>query len=147
MRVEAFRQEPRAFRFAPEDEADVPIVDVRRRLLRDHVIGAFNEDRLVGIGGLAWSTGAKTRHRALLYGMYVDAAFRGTGAADEIMGGLLDEARARVEIVTLTVVSENTRARRFYERWGFRAYGVEERAAKIGEGDYLDEMLMALRFD
>ena len=60
------------------------------------------------------------------------------------MKRLIDEARGSVEIVTLTVVSTNLRALRFYERWGFRAYGVEERSAKNGDGDYLDETLMAL---
>lgn len=102
---------------------------------------------MIGVGGLAWSDGAKTRHKALLYGMYLKAAHRGSGAADEIMKRLIDEARAKVEIVTLTVVSSNLRALRFYERWGFRAYGVEERSVKNGDGDYLDETLMARRLN
>jgi ribosomal protein S18 acetylase RimI-like enzyme len=81
----------------------------------------------------------------LYYGMYVRRAHRGAGVADAIMRELVDAARSRVEIVTLTVVSQNDRARRFYERWGFRAYGVEERAIKLAEDTYLDETLMALR--
>ncbi len=147
LRLESFRLEPRAFRFAPADEAHIAPDAVAARLTRDFVIGAFNADdsQLIGVGGLAWGDGAKTRHKALLYGMYVKAAHRGSGAADEIMEKLIDEASAKVEIVTLTVVSTNLRALRFYERWGFRAYGVEERSAKNGDGDYLDETLMALR--
>ena len=149
LRREGFRLEPRAFRFAPEDEAHVTPAAVAERLQRDFVIGAFSaeDSQLIGVGGLAWNDGVKTRHKALLYGMYVKAAHRGSGAADEIMKSLIDEARAKVEIVTLTVVSSNLRALRFYERWGFRAYGVEERSAKNGDGDYLDETLMALRFN
>lgn len=147
LRLEGFRVEPRAFRFAPEDEAHVMLSDVAQRLERDFVIGAFtsHESQLIGVGGLAWNDGVKTRHKALLYGMYLKAAHRGSGVADDIMQRLIDEARARVEIVTLTVVSSNLRALRFYERWGFRAYGIEERSAKNGDGDYLDETLMALR--
>jgi len=149
LRLESFRLETRAFRFAPEDEAHVAPAAVAARLQRDFVIGAFNADdsQMIGVGGLAWSEGVKTRHKALLYGMYVKAAYRGSGAADEIMNRLIEEARARVEIVTLTVVSTNVRALRFYERWGFRAYGVEERSAKNGDDDYLDETLMARRFN
>ncbi|MGJ0503328.1 MAG: N-acetyltransferase family protein [Methylocystis sp.] len=147
LRLEGFRLEPRAFRFAPEDEAHVTRDAVAARLERDVVIGAFSADdsQLIGVGGLAWSEGVKTRHKALLYGMYVQAARRGSGAADEIMTRLIEAARGRVEIVTLTVVSSNLRALRFYERWGFRAYGVEERSVKNGDGDYLDETLMAFR--
>jgi GNAT superfamily N-acetyltransferase len=148
-RLVAFGAEPRAFRFAPEDEADTPRSDVAARLQRDNVFGAFAEPdgaRLIGMGGLACHTGAKTRHKALLYGMYVDVDHRGTGVADDIMAQLIETAKTRVEIVNLTVVSSNSRALRFYERWGFRSYGVERSAVKVGEGDYLDETLMALDF-
>ncbi|MGD9657538.1 MAG: GNAT family N-acetyltransferase [Methylocystis sp.] len=149
LRLEGFRYEPRAFRFAPEDEAHLESDIVAARLQRDFVIGVFSDadSQLIGVGGLAWSDGVKTRHKALLYGMYVKAPHRGSGAADEIMKRLIDEASEKVEIVTLTVVSSNLRALRFYERWGFRAYGVEERSAKNGDDDYLDETLMALRFN
>ncbi|CAJ0887666.1 hypothetical protein AMST5_03812 [freshwater sediment metagenome] len=144
LRLEGFRLEPRAFRFAPEDEAATPVFDVSTRLMRDYVIGAFDGDTLVGVGGLARNSGAKTCHKALLYGMYVKPQYRSGVASDAIMRLLLDEARRSVEIVTLTVVAQNLRALRFYERWGFRAYGVEARSIKIGDGDYLDETLMAL---
>lgn len=149
LRLESFRLEPRAFRFAPEDEAHLSRADVAARLQRDFVIGAFDaeDSQLIGGGGLAWSDGVKTRHKALLYGMYVKAAYRGSSVADEIMKRLIEEARANVEIVTLTVVSTNLRALRFYERWGFRAYGVEQRSAKNDDGEYLDETLMARPFN
>ncbi|MBM3561911.1 MAG: GNAT family N-acetyltransferase [Alphaproteobacteria bacterium] len=149
LRLEGFRLEPRAFRFASEDEAHVTPAAVAERLQRDFVVGAFSAEdaQLIGVGGLAWSDGVKTRHKALLYGMYVKAPHRGSGVADEIMKRLIDEASAKVEIITLTVVSSNLRALRFYQRWGFRAYGVEERSAKNEDGDYLDETLMALRFN
>jgi RimJ/RimL family protein N-acetyltransferase len=144
LRLDAFRCEPSAFRYAPEDESDVPLAAVEERLQRDHVIGAFAGGELVGIGGLAFNTGVKTRHKALLYGMYVGETFRGSGAADAIVTALVDAARGRVEIVTLTVVAQNERARRFYERWGFRAYGVEARAIRLAQDAYLDELLMSM---
>lgn len=149
LRLESFSLEPRSFRYAPEDEAHMTLGAVEARMQRDFVIGAFNaeDSQLFGVGGLAWNEGVKTHHKALLYGMYVKAANRRSGAADEIMKRLIEEARARVEIVTLTVVSTNVRALRFYQRWGFRAYGVEERSAKNADGEYLDETLMALRFN
>ena len=147
LRLEGFRLEPRGFRYTPEDEANLPLADVEARLRRDHVVGAFAENALVGVGGLAFSNGLKTEHKALLYGMYIRNAFRGAGVGDSIMEQLMHVARGRVEIVTLTVVSQNTRARGFYERWGFRAYGVEERAIKLTDRDYLDETLMALRME
>lgn len=117
LRLEGFRLEPRAFRFAPEDEADIALSAVASRLREDYVAGAFDARVLIGVGGLACNRGVKTQHKALIYGMYVRAAYRGCGASDAIMAALIEEAQRRVEIVTLTVVSDNARARRFYERW------------------------------
>ncbi|WP_255608369.1 GNAT family N-acetyltransferase [Methylosinus sp. Sm6] len=147
LRLEGFRLHEREFRFAPEDEAGLSLEDVAARLARDAVFGACDGDALVGVAGLAFSGGAKTRHKALLWGMYLRAAYRGAGVADRLMSALMDEARGRAEMVTLTVIHGNARATRFYERWGFVAYGVEPRAVRTSGGDYLDEAMMALRLD
>ena len=81
--------------------------------------------------------------------MYVRESARGQGLADAIVSRLLEHARDRgVEIVQLTVMADNARARRFYERCGFTTYGVEPRAVKARDGErslYLDEALMAIR--
>jgi GNAT superfamily N-acetyltransferase len=147
LRLEGFRLQEREFRFAPEDEAGLSLEEVEARLARDAVFGACDGDTLVGVAGLAFSTGAKTRHKALVWGMYLRAPYRGAGVADRLMSALMGEARGRVEMVTLTVIAGNARAQRFYERWGFAIYGVEPRAVRTAAGDYLDEALMALRLD
>ena len=89
------------------------------------------------------------RHKALLWGMYVREAARGQGLGDVIVAALLSHARARgVEIVQLTVVADNARARRLYVRHGFTTYGIEPCAVKVRAGDAfidLDEALMSLR--
>ena len=46
-----------------------------------------------------------------------------------------------IEMICLSVVTANERARRFYERAGYRCYGIEPRAFKI-HGRYVDEALM-----
>jgi ribosomal protein S18 acetylase RimI-like enzyme len=145
LRLEGFRLHEREFRYAAPDEAGLSLADVAARLERDVVFGAFDEDILVGIAGLAISQGAKTWHKALLWGMYLRAAYRGAGHADALISALLQEARGRVEMVTLTVIHSNARALDFYGRWGFVVYGVEPRAVRTADGEYLDEALMALR--
>jgi RimJ/RimL family protein N-acetyltransferase len=146
LRLEGFRLQEREFRYAPEDEADLPLAEAAARLERDFVVGAFDASgALVGVAGLAPQRGAKTRHKALLWGMYLRAAYRGGGAADGMMSALLGHARGRVEIVNLTVMAENRRAIRFYERWGFQTYGVEPAAVRAADGAYLDEAAMFLR--
>jgi ribosomal protein S18 acetylase RimI-like enzyme len=143
--MEGFTLHPLQFRVAPEDEQDVSLQAVGERLEGTFVAGGFDADGLAGVGGVTRYEGAKLRHRALLWGMYVRQRARGRGLADELMRVLLDEARSQeVEQVILTVVAENARARRFYERWGFSIYGIEPRAIKTGDG-YLDEASMVCR--
>jgi RimJ/RimL family protein N-acetyltransferase len=143
LRLEAFRLEPRCFRYAPEDEIAIGATESADRLERDFVVGFFADDALAGAAGLTFLTGAKLRHKALLWGMYLRTAHRGSGAADRLMAALIERASFQAEIVTLSVIDQNARAKRFYERWGFKSYGLERRAAKLDDGDYLDEALMA----
>lgn len=145
LRLEAFRLQEREFRFAPEDEADLPLADVASRLERDFVVGAFIETDMIGVAGLSRFTGMKVRHKGLLWGMYVRAECRGSGAADRLMAAIVDQAEGAIEAITLTVIADNRRAVRFYERWGFAIYGTEPASVKLPNGAYLDEALMIKR--
>jgi RimJ/RimL family protein N-acetyltransferase len=139
LRLEGLTLDTRAFRSSVEDEAAHPAAD---RLAEDFWIGAFEGDTLVGVGGLARDSRSRLRHKMVLRGMYISASARGQGAADGIIDRLLDHARAEGAVqVVLTVVADNTRARRVYERHGFTVYGVEPRAVRL-DGEYLDEALM-----
>jgi ribosomal protein S18 acetylase RimI-like enzyme len=142
VRLEGFALHPLQFRVAPEDESGLSLQAVGERLAETFVGGGFHGDELMGIGGLTRFEGAKLRHRALLWGMYVRARARGHGLADELMRILLAEARSQgIAQVILTVAAENQRARGLYEHWGFSVYGIEPRAIKVGH-DFLDEALM-----
>jgi ribosomal protein S18 acetylase RimI-like enzyme len=142
LRLEGFALHPLQFRVAPEDESGLSLQAVGERLAKAFVGGGFHGDELMGIGGMTRFEGAKLRHRAVLWGMYVRERGRGHGLADELMRILLAEARSQgIAQVILTVAAENQRARRLYERWGFSVYGIEPRAIKEGH-DFLDEALM-----
>ncbi len=55
---------------------------------------------------------------------YVLKPWQGAGVAADLMGWVLDEARARgAEAILLSVFVDNHRARRFYERYGFEPVG------------------------
>jgi ribosomal protein S18 acetylase RimI-like enzyme len=146
LRLEGFRLQNREFRFAPEDETEIRLADIEARLERDFVVAVFSGGAMVGVAGLTRFIGVKLRHKALLWGMYVKAEFRGSGAADMLLSSIIDDARHTVEAITLTVVSENRRAVRFYERWEFTTFGVEPASVKLDDGTYLDEALMVRRF-
>ena len=78
--------------------------------------------------------------------MYVRSDARKSGLGKILVAAVLDHARGRVEMVQLTVVSENEAARRLYEAMGFVEYGFEKRALKH-DGRYYDEVLMVKFLD
>jgi GNAT superfamily N-acetyltransferase len=74
---------------------------------------------------------------------YVLKPWHGTGAAEELMTWVLDEARARgARHLYLSVFTDNHRARRFYGRYGF----VEEGPYKFMVGNHADEDIV-MRLD
>ena len=141
LRIEGLVRHPDCFRIAPEDEAALSLPDVAKKLENGYVLGGFLDDTLVGIAGLTALPGAKAKHKALLWGMYVREEARGLGIADQLMEGILGEARNRgFEQIQLTVIANNPRAWKVYERWGFTLYGTEVKSVKVGD-TYYDEQL------
>ena len=76
---------------------------------------------------------------------YVLKPWHGTGAAQEMMAWVLDEARRRgAEELYLSVFIDNHRARRFYERYGFEPVGRYD----FMVGTHADEdIIMRLRLE
>lgn len=142
LRAHGLAHAPDAFRVAPEDEAHVALDDDARTLRDAAVYGGSGEHRLLGIAGYRRFEGAKLRHRALLWGMYVHPDARGSGLADALVGRVIEHARAEVRSLLLTVAADNGRAIRLYERHGFTIYGREPRAIRRDAGE-VDEILMS----
>jgi ribosomal protein S18 acetylase RimI-like enzyme len=98
---------------------------------------------LLGVAGLAIREGEKERHKGLLWGMYVRPDARKAGVGRRLVEAVIDHARAHVEVIQLSVISDNQPARRLYGSLGFVEYGLERDSLKQS-GRYYDEILMAL---
>lgn len=140
LRLRMLREYPDAFTSSFEDDVLKPLSWVVARLTPDAedgaVLGAFDATgALVGSIGLAREARRKQRHKALVFGMFVapEHAQRGIGRA--LLDACIARARATagVEQLELTVTAGNRRARGLYEAAGFRVFGLEERALKIGD--------------
>src|SRR3954447_11624059 len=142
IRLEGLRRDPDAFSSIFEDESGKELSFFAERLDRSAVFGAFRGAELLGVAGFYVQPGPKHRHKGTLWGMYVRPQARGAGIAGRLVEAVVEHARAHVELLQLTVISENLAARRLYERFGFAAYGLEKRAAKY-RGRYHDDLLMA----
>ena len=146
IRLEALQKNPEAFGSTFERESAQPLSWFEATLGRTDIFGAFLDGTLAGMAGYSAREGTKHAHKALLWTMYVRTAVRNFGLGKRLVGAVLDHARGRVEMVQLTVVSENETARRLYRNLGFVEYGHEKRALKQ-DGRYYDEVLMVKFLD
>lgn len=141
VRLEGLETYPQAFGASFANEASQDLNFFMERLERDAMFGGFEGSELLGVAGFFSHKTEKTGHKGALYGMYVRQKARERGLALALVRAVLSHARNEVEIIQLTVVNSNRRARELYEKCGFQAYGIEPRALKV-DGTYLDEALM-----
>lgn len=149
VRLDALRLHPEAYSNSYEEESQAPLDDLARRLLLPPatMFGGFAGDTLVGIAGLVVQTRLKTRHKAHLFSVYVDAAHRRSGLGRTLVETAISQARdAGVRLLQLTVTVGNDAARRVYVGLGFRSYGIEQRALLLN-GVFYDNEHMALDLD
>jgi RimJ/RimL family protein N-acetyltransferase len=146
IRLEALKRNPEAFGSTFERESAQPLSWFEATIVRTDIFGAFLDGSLVGIAGYVAQEGSKRAHKGLLWAMYVGTAARNLGLGKRLVAAVLDHARGRVELVQLTVVSENEAARRLYSAMGFVEYGYEKGALKQ-DGRYYDEVLMVKFLD
>lgn len=144
LRIEGLRNDPDGFRYSVAEDEAIGNDMWAARLTSGFVVAAERDnDQLIGVGGFSRVSGDKLEHKGLIWGMYVRSEARGTGAADAIMRALIDHARTQVRQLQLTVLSDNARARAFYERHGFVTYATEPQAVRQGN-EYRDETSMWL---
>jgi RimJ/RimL family protein N-acetyltransferase len=139
MRLRGLREHPEAFTSSYEEDSQQPLQVAEMRLAsqRTSFWGAFRGRELCGAVGLEREGRAKVLHRAKVVGMYVIPEAAGQGAGAQLLQALLGGARAEgLQSLVLTVTDGNDAARRLYERCGFRSFGIEPRAIKVGPHYY-----------
>lgn len=150
LRLEALQNHPTAFGQSYEDIVTRPQSYWVERLQPDPNLCMFfaeHEETLIGMTGIIRPGALKVRHSATIWGVYVNAAWRGQRVAESLIESCLDWARANgVVLVKLAVVTNNLPALRCYERCGFKTYGAEPQAI-FYDGKYYDEYLMSRLVD
>jgi ribosomal protein S18 acetylase RimI-like enzyme len=149
VRLRALREHPDTFGLSADEFARRPISEVASRLANESqhpdsfTLGAFIDERLVGIMGMQRDDGEKHCHNGFVWGVYVVPEARGRGVARAMMVETIERAR-RVEGLMklyLAVTTFNTTARALYISLGFEVYGLEPYAMKLADRR-IDEELM-----
>jgi len=149
LRLEALQENPEAF-ITTYDEAlqrTKPVESAAERLSDDsaYTYGAYEDQQLQGVVTFIPGKHNKFEHKGEILAMYVSPNARGKGAGRKLIQACIDQAKTSpIEQIQLNVVSTNKSAKQLYEAMGFKLYGVEKQAIKLGKEHYLDEDLMVL---
>ena len=108
------------------------------------IVVAQDKDRIVGHMQIGIATNARFRGIGELF-IYLHQDFQNVGLGTAMMREGLGQARARkLHRVELSVVAENQRGIRSYEKVGFQREGVKRENYLGEDGKYYDEILMGI---
>src|SRR4051794_11427972 len=143
LRLEALASSPEAFAASHEEEVDVPLETIRTRLSSapNAVFGAFADDSLVGMAGFAVHDRLKARHKGVMWGVFVSPSWRGHRIGKALVQRVIDHASRHVIMLEAAVGLANESARRTYHGLGFKPFGIERKALRIGDAFYDEELL------
>src|SRR5690348_7807104 len=131
IRLEALKSAPEAFGASFDVENAKPLEWFAERLSSLELYAAYRGTELLGIAGFGIHPGPKREHKGFLWSMYVRSQARGAGVGRRLVEAVIERARQSVEILQLTVTSNNQPALRLYAALGFVEYGVERRGLKV----------------
>jgi RimJ/RimL family protein N-acetyltransferase len=149
LRLRGLRESPTAFGSSYNEERKRPIKAFVMRLeqTRDKwIYGAFEHGRIVGVVSLIRDDRRKERHKASIFGMYVDRKMRRHGIGRELLKRTIETARRLrgLRQLRLAVVEANRPALRLYEGAAFKLYG-REAAALFVSGKYYAMLFLVRR--
>ncbi len=139
LRREMLVDSPWAFLRSIDDDFAVVEREIAAKLGENEndIAGAFDDDepsRLLASAGVVRLEPRKTRHRALIWGVYVTPAARGRGLGRAVMNLAIDTARTwpGIDYIWLSVSERTLAARAMYESLGFVTWGTEPDVMRIG---------------
>lgn len=134
------------FRITPNDDLNAlfPTEDK----LDSFTLGAYSNNELAGVVSFTREgrNREKLRHKGILFRMYVSKDFRGQGIAKKLIEKLIERVKqiSDIEQINLTVIANNDKAKKLYEKFGFVTFGSENKAIKW-KGKYFTEDQMVLQ--
>ena len=148
--LEAYELAADAFTSTAEERAAEPEAFWVKRIADPSglsaAFGAFEDQELIGTVALEFAAKPKTKHKALVIGMYVTPGTRSTGAGRALLAAAIEHASAieSLLLLTLTVTEGNAPAINLYRSVGFQEYGIEPMAILTPSG-FKGKVLMWLQ--
>ena len=152
LRRHALETDPLSFAESPEELRQTTVEEYASRLRsggeENFVMGAFDNEQLVGMTGSYRNALLKRRHIGHIWGVFVSPPVRGRGVGRAMLAEVVELAKTipGLRCIRLMVAVPQAAARHLYMEAGFRVFGTEPGSLKIGPG-YVDENHMTLEFD
>ena len=149
LRLESLQDAPANFMTSYEEEKLSGFPLYQNILNNDEtnnvIFGTFIERKLVGMLGICQENRSKTKHKAIIWGMYVQPAYRNQGFGKALFKEVLEYAKHSIKcsVINLTVEENNTSAKELYKAFGFKEWGMEPQAMQM-DGHYFNECHMSL---
>ena len=110
----------------------------------DYLLLAFVDGHIAGLAGLHPVGKSPRRAHARMLSICVVGPYQGKGVSTRLMQALMELADKWLPVtrIELTVFSDNARAIKLYERFGFEPEGTHK-AYALRDGAYADTLAMA----
>lgn len=142
LRIQSLTESPEAYLASLQEEESLSTKQIEERICSDaeppehFVYGAFINSQLVGTCGLKRESLTKMRHKGILWGVYISGEGRGKGIGKNIVGTVLEEAKAVDGLGQINIKVSGQGAKQFYIKMGFMEFGFERRGIKVGNAYY-----------
>jgi GNAT superfamily N-acetyltransferase len=144
LRLAALSISPEAFGSSYEEEAPLALETIRARMPSSDpnaIFGAFAGEDLIGMAGFAVYERLKARHKGVMWGVFVQPEWRKQRVGKALVQHVIDHASRHVIMLEAAVGLTNESARRTYHGLGFKPYGIERKAIRIGDIFHDEELL------
>ena len=139
VRLKGLQLHPEAFGTGAEDWSKATSEQVKSLLekssLDDFVLGAFQNNKLIGVIGLKREKKFSVGHKGTIWGLLVLPEFRHKGVGDKLIKALLEKISFNRDIKHVRAIVTVTKynAIPIFEANGFKKYGLEVRGIKDGD--------------
>ncbi len=145
IRNQALETFPMAFAATPSEEfpKQKQRYDNTMKSQYNFIMGAFKGQELIGMAGFVKEYWAKTKHKGIIWGLFVLPKHMGNGIGSKLLKSTVEKAFTNegLQQILLSVVNDNDKALALYKKAGFEPYGIERKALKVNE-HWLDEIHM-----
>jgi RimJ/RimL family protein N-acetyltransferase len=149
LRAIALDTAPQAFLMTNAEESELRKARFEDTPNHPHkfMMGAFEENKLVGMMGFVKQERKKAAHKGEIWGVFVLPEKQGQGIATNLLKLTIDKAFKIEELrqIILGVNSANPKAIALYEKAGFTLWGIEKDALHTNGQFYNENMMVIFR--